>query len=350
MKTIIVTLTLIFFSFAMQEIQAQNDSVQSNKKDSLIIKQEFFEKQKQKIIDEEKGGLKSDLAKIANKLDEKTISLDQANKLKEIAAEKRALNIENRIVILSNKIALEERNGTDVNYTDISDKDKRIDINFGREKTEIYDKRTNSGLVLAVGFNNAIADGQSLNDSDFKVAGSRFFELGWAWKTRVFEDSNWLRLKYGVSLQFNGLKPTEDRFLNVDNEGLLIFSNSDSSLKKSKFKMNNLVVPLHFEFGPSKKIEKEDYYRYSTSGKFKIGVGGYAGIALSRSQKLKYSEQKTGQLERGDFNTNNFVYGLSSYVSLGSVALYAKYDLNPIFKDPNIELRNISLGLRFDID
>jgi len=277
MKTITVVLSLIIFSFIMQEMQAQNDSIASIKNDS-IIKKEFFEKQKQMIIDEEKGGLKSDLAKIANKLDEKTISLDQANKLKETAAEKRALNIENRIVILSNKIALEERNGTDVNYTDISDKDKRIDINFGREKTEIYDKRTNSGLVLAVGFNNAIADGQSLNDSDFKVAGSRFFELGWAWKTRVFDDTNWLRFKYGVSMQFNGLKPTENRSIHVNSDdGVLQFFDTGSNVKKSKFKMNNLVVPLHFEFGPSEKNEKEDYYRYSTKGKFKIGVGDMLG-------------------------------------------------------------------------
>ncbi|WP_026837635.1 hypothetical protein [Gillisia sp. JM1] len=350
MKTIIVTLTLILFSFVMQEMQAQNDSISTSNKDSLIIKKEFFEKQKQKIIDEEKEGLKLDLEEIANRLNKNIIAIDQANVLKENAAKKRALNIENRIIILENRIALEERNGEDVNYLGFFEEDKRIDLNFGNDKSQTFDKRTSSGLVLAVGLNNAISKDQSLNNSDFKVAGSRFFELGWAWKTRVFDDSNWLRLKYGVSLQFNGLKPTEDRIINIDEGGLLEFVDSNSGLEKSKFKMNNLVFPLHFEFGPSKKIEKSDYFRYSTNRKFKIGLGGYAGVALSRSQKLKYSEQNTAQLDRGDFNTNNFVYGLSSYISLGSVALYAKYDLNPIFKDPNIELRNISFGLRFDID
>ncbi len=350
MKTIILSLTLIMFSFAIQEMQAQNDSISSSSQDSLIIKGEFFEKQKQKIIDEEKAALKIDLEGIAYRLEKEMITAIQATAQKEEAAKKRALNIENRISILENQMALEERNGEHVNSLAIFDNGKIIDLNFNKDKTRPQDKRTSSDLVLAVGFNNAISEGQSLNDSDFKVAGSRFFELGWAWKTRVFDNSNWLRFKYGVSMQFNGLKPTEDRFLNVDNDGLLSFSNPNSGLKKSKFKMNNLVVPLHFEFGPSKKIEKEDYYRYSTSGKIKIGIGGYAGIALSRSQKLKYSEQKTGQVDKGDFNTNSFVYGLSSYVSLGGVALYAKYDLNPIFKDPTVELRNISLGLRFDID
>ena len=34
-------------------------------------------------------------------------------------------------------------------------------------------------------------------------------------------------------------------------------------LKKSKFRMDNLVVPIHFEFGPSKVTETEDKIRYS---------------------------------------------------------------------------------------
>jgi len=350
MKTIIVTLTLIFFSFAMQEMQAQNDTIASIKNDS-IIKKEFFEKQKQIIIDEEKAELKLDLEGIAYRLDKGMITAIEANTQKEKAAKKRALNIEDRISILENQLALEERNGEHVNSLALFDNGKIIDLNFNKDKPRPYDKRTSSDLVLAVGFNNAIAKGQSLNDSDFKVAGSRFFELGWAWKTRVFDDTNWLRFKYGVSMQFNGLKPTENRSIHVNSDdGVLQFFDTGSNVKKSKFKMNNLVVPLHFEFGPSEKNEKEDYYRYSTKGKFKIGVGGYAGIAVSRVQKLKFEDTKTRQVDKGDFNTNDFVYGLSSYVSLGGVALYAKYDLNPIFKDPTVELRNVSLGLRFDID
>jgi len=37
-------------------------------------------------------------------------------------------------------------------------------------------------------------------------------------------------------------------------------------------------------------------------------------------------------------------------VSFGNVALYAKYDLSPLFKDQSINQNNISLGLRFDLD
>jgi hypothetical protein len=50
------------------------------------------------------------------------------------------------------------------------------------------------------------------------LEGSRFFEIGLAWRTRVFENSNWLRVKYGFSFQFNGLKPTDNRYFVEDGE------------------------------------------------------------------------------------------------------------------------------------
>ncbi|HSP12233.1 MAG TPA: hypothetical protein VLO29_06880, partial [Salegentibacter sp.] len=214
-----------------------------------------------------------------------------------------------------------------------------------------YDKRTTNDIVLAFGFNNALEEGQSLNDSDFKLAGSRFFEIGWAWKTRVFEKSNWLRLKYGVSFQFNGIKPVDNQIFEQDgNETYLTEFNYD--LKKSKFRMDNLVVPVHFEFGPSTKNEYEDRVRYSTAGKLKIGLGGYAGFNIGERQKLKYEVdgEKIKEKLKNDYNTNDLVYGLSAYMGWGGATLYGKYDLNPIFKDPNRELHNFSLGLRFDVD
>lgn len=123
------------------------------------------------------------------------------------------------------------------------------------------------------------------------------------------------------------------------------------NLKKSKFRTTNLVVPIHFEFGPSKKIEREDYFRYSTYRKFKIGIGGYGGFVIQSLQKLKYTEDGQKQKDKfKDYNTNNFVYGVSSYISWGNVGIYAKYDLSTIFKDQAIDQNNISLGIRFDMD
>jgi hypothetical protein len=205
--------------------------------------------------------------------------------------------------------------------------------------------------VFAAGLNNVIIKGQSLEDSPYKIGGSRFAEIGWAWKTRVFKDNNWVRIKYGVSFQFNGLKPEDNQYF-VDTGSQTELQEYPLELDKSKFRMDNLVIPIHFEFGPSKKIEKEDYFRYSTHNKIKVGLGGYAGINLGSRQKLKFNEdgEDIKQKLKADYNTNTFIYGVSAYIGWRGAALYAKYDLNTIFKDNPVQQRNVSLGLRFDVD
>ena len=66
--------------------------------------------------------------------------------------------------------------------------------------------------------------------------------------------------------------------------------------------------------------------------------------------KFEDNDYKTTQKTKGDYNVNNFVYGLSSYVGYRALSLYCKYDLNPIFQDNLTKENNISLGLRLDLN
>lgn len=348
MKIITMCTVIAVWALALTQCYAQEE----NQKNRI----ELLENSKEQIINNEKDGLKKDLEAINYRLENEEITAAEAEVLKKAAAEKRALNIENKLAIVENKIALLQRNGVG----DDSEIEK-LEINFFADGEIIgfdysprkrkYDRRTTSDFVLAFGLNNVITEGESLNDSDFKVAGSRFAEIGWAWKTRVFKESNWLRVKYGFSFQFNGLKPTDNRYF-VDTGSVTKLQTFETDLDKSKFRVDNLVFPIHFELGPSNKIEKEDYFRYDTHKKIKIGLGGYAGFRLASRQKLKFNDgsQEVKQKFKGDYNVNNFIYGLSAYLGWRGTALYVKYDLNTIFKDNPIEQRNVSLGLRFDMD
>ncbi|SFN55007.1 hypothetical protein SAMN04487989_1011171 [Bizionia echini] len=326
-----------------------------------------LENQKMLVQNEEKALLKEAVEAINVRLDTNEISQEEASELKSAAAEKHALNIENRLAIIDNRIALLERNETVTQDTGANLDGLVIEIGKNKDsdtydtgsiyvgpktkkKPRVYDKRTTSDLVFAIGFNNAIIEGQSLNDSPYKIGGSGFVELGWAWKTRVFENSNAVRFKYGLSVQWNKLDIKDNLYFAEEND-VVTLEEYPLNLSKSKFRTTNLVVPLHFEFGPSKKIERDDYFRYSTYKKFKFGIGGYGGVVLQSLQKLKYDENGSKQKDKfKNYNTNNFVYGLSSYVSWGNVGIYAKYDLSTIFKDQAIDQNNISLGLRFDMD
>ena len=161
--------------------------------------------EKQRIVEQEKNALKFEVRDINKRLENGDISENEAQVLKEEVAKQRALNIENRVAIIDNRIALLERNKGDVLtlseidtiYGDRMRLDLFIDgkpaftFNPRRHKREIkYDRRTYSDFVMAIGLNNALIEGQSLSDSPYKIGGSRFFEMGWQWRTRVFKNSN----------------------------------------------------------------------------------------------------------------------------------------------------------------
>lgn len=350
----------IHLAFILTLISVQYVASQEWYKDRI----EDLNNQKTIIAQQEKEALKDEVQHINERLEKEQISLQEANDLKEAAAKKRALNIENRIAIIDNRIALLERNDGVVmkseNEFSINDSDNGISISWGdgepwtffknHNREPKYDRRTYSDFVFAIGLNNAIIEGQSFEDSPYKIGGSRFAELGWEWRTRVFQNSNFLRLNYGFSFQFNGLKPEDNQYF-VSNEGQTQLQEFEYELKKSKFRMDNLVFPIHLEFGPSKLRKTEKTIRYSLHNQFRLGLGGYGGFNLGTRQKLKYErngENVKDKLKRG-YNTSNLIYGISGYVGFDGVLLYAKYDLNPIFKDAVVEQHNISLGLRFDL-
>lgn len=352
MNTLTKLLVPLIVCFALTATQAQevkNDSIKNAVKTKII---ERLNTQKVGVKNQEKEQLKQKIEAINKRLDKGEITAETAQKLKEDAATLHAKNIENRLAIINNKIELAERNS-------LTSKE-RDSLYFGifkisapniRAKNTKKDIRTTEDIVFAIGFNNTIIDGQSLNDSPYKIGGSGFVELGWAWKTRIFKNTNFWRINYGASIQWNKLDIKNNQYF-VNNNGTIELQEFPENLNKAKFRTTNLVFPVHIEFGPSKKIERKNYFRYSTVNKLKIGLGGYAGLNISSLQKLKYKQDgnRVKDKQKGRLEVNEFVYGLSGYISWGSVALYAKYDLNPLFKNQAIAQNNISLGVRFDMD
>ncbi len=355
MRTIIGIGVFLLSVFVVQQVFAQEEY------QSEI---EQLKQQREQIETQEREALKQEVESINKRLDQGVITAEEAKVLKENAAQKRALNIEDRIAIIDNRIALLERNEghvleTDKNY-DVFEDGVGVSINVGDEpwdpfksntKPPKYDRRTFSDFVIAFGLNNAVIEGQSLNDSPYRTWGSKFFEIGWAWRTRVFNNSNFLRLHYGFSFHFNGLKPENDQIFALNDDGQVELEPFGQRLDKSKFRTDNLVIPVHFEIGPSRKTETENTIRYSIRDQFRLGLGGYGGFNIGHRQKLKYDDNGNRVKEKlkGGLDVNSFVYGLSAYMGVDCFLLYVKYDLQPIFNDSVLEHNNISFGLRFDL-
>ena len=106
MQTITKYLVLLVLSLNVQLINAQDTIQGVNNKDKISTLKSI----KEDIKNQEREFLKIEVEAINLRLDNGDITNEVAEKLKKEAAQKRALNIENRLIIINNKIALLERN------------------------------------------------------------------------------------------------------------------------------------------------------------------------------------------------------------------------------------------------
>ncbi|MBS3737937.1 MAG: hypothetical protein KGY51_02935 [Psychroflexus sp.] len=361
MKTIKKLPILLLFSLFCYSNYAQ-DTTQVKLDDKAKMELAKLEKKLQEIETEEKNKLKKIISELnAQQAKDSLYSSKDFETIKLENAERIAQNIKNRQAIVQNQIDFLKRNGYLSDEVSIDNNDKednriesieiskgRIDFSWKDEDDKKYRNRTQSDLIFAFGLNNAIPSNGGINDSPFKVGGSRFFEIGYLWSSPL-DKKNFFRLDYGFSFQFNGLKPEDDLIFFEDGEQTVLdnFERDGQmiNLDKNKFRQDNLIFPVHLHIN-TKKSSNGDYY---TRSGFNLGFGGFVGLNLNNIQKLKYDFNGDDEKDKfkDDYNTNNFLYGLSAYAGFGDVNLYFTYSLNPIFENNPVDINNVQLGLRF---
>jgi len=112
------------------------------------------------------------------------------------------------------------------------------------------------------------------------------------------------------------------------------------------------VFPAHLEFDFTKTKDRDGKKIFKTHQSIRLGMGGYAGFRIKSKQLLEFDSDghDVTVKEKGGFNTNDFIYGVSAYIGYKATSIYLKYDLNSLFKDNAIKQNNISLGVRFDFN
>jgi len=326
---------------------------------SKVVGQETFESQAKKIADkiekitkDEKEILKQEVEAVNVQLSEGKITQEQAEKRKKELAEARAVIIEEKVTLAQNELNDLVQAKVDGKIKEDSSKVYMISFKHKkRDKDSIYgEKRTTSQFVFAMGLNNTLADGK-LQDSNYRFMGSHFYEWGFTYNSRLLKNDNLLHAKYGLSLMYNNIRPTDNRSFVVDGDQTNLVTNP-THLTESRFRNVYLAVPVHLEFDFTKAEENNGKTYFKTHKSFRFGIGGYAGINVKSKQILKFEEEdlKYKTTVKGDYNVNNFVYGLSSYIGYRELSLYFKYDLNPLFENNLVKENNISLGLRVDLN
>ena len=305
------------------------------------------------ITKEEKEALKTEIEGVNGQLENGALTSAQADAKKQQLAETRAKNIEVRVATA--KKELEELIQEKVDGK-VAEKDNKqtIGITYKRDKKDESkgEKRTTSQLVLAVGANNLVTDGAVAN-SEFGYGRSTFFEWGFTLNTRLLPESNLLHLKYGLSFVYNKLHATDNRyFVDAGEQTVLATYPLGLRAKDTYFKNVFLTLPVHIEFDFSKTETKDDKKVFRSHEGFRVGLGGFVGYNTNSKQYLSYKVDgyRIKEVQKGNWNVDDFNYGLSAYIGYKETSLYVKYDLNPIFKNNAVDQHNISAGVRFDLN
>ena len=331
---------------------------------SKVLGQETFESKAKKIANkiekitkEEKAALKEEVEVVNVQLSEGKITLEQADKRKKELAEARATIIEEKVTEAQNELndLVQQKVDGKIKEDSLTKKYSIVfhvrDRDRDKYKDSIHgEKRTTSQFVFAMGLNNMMVDGK-LQDSNYSFGGSHFYEWGFTYNSRLMKKDNLLHAKYGLSLMYNNIRPTDNRSFVVNGDQTELQTNA-INLDESRFRNVYIVLPLHLEFDFSKPEVSNGKTYFKTHKSFRFGIGGYAGINVKSKQILKFDQDDLDYKTtiKGDYNVNNFIYGLSSYIGYREFSLYAKYDLNPLFQDNLIKENNISLGIRVDLN
>lgn len=305
------------------------------------------------ITKSEKSVLKTEIEAVNQQLDKGEITFEQAMAKKQELANIRAKNIEDKVAIEQQKLNDLVKDKVDGKIIEVfnNTKNKSYTFKFRQKDTIIRsESRTTKQIVFAIGLNNVVTN-NSIANSDFRYFGSHFYEWGITFKTRLSKTNNLLHLKYGVSAVLNNLRPTNNREF-VVNGNQTNLQTSAIKFEDSRFTIAQVIFPIHleFDFTPVSDYRGKPFFR--THENFRFGVGGFLGFSDETTQFSEISINKyyTKTETEGDYNTPNFIYGMSTYVGYKATSFYLKYDLNPLFRNNAVKQNNISLGIRWDLN
>ena len=219
-----------------------------------------------------------------------------------------------------------------------------INVNIKNHREQQKEIFTTSGYTIGFGYN--YMNGDELGINDFSYPNNNYFSLGYQWKTRLDAKNNF-RLLYGVEYQSQGTELNGNRFISQGDQAQI--ADIGFNVEKAKFRQDQLVFPLHLEFGGSKRKEYEDgRIRFQEYDEWNFGIGGFAGFNMSSRLKLKYDldgrEIKETRID--DFDNEVLVYGIDAYIGHGDFTFFGRMNLNNVFKNNSVDAQYVTFGIR----
>ncbi|QXP78933.1 MULTISPECIES: hypothetical protein [Winogradskyella] len=316
------------------------------------------------ITSSEKRTLKKEIKKLDKKVENKEITLESAVLEKKKLAAYHADRINSGVFSqeqklqaliqdkVSGKLELnEDDNEWNTPLISVFEEENFYKDSISGLKVE---KRLTTQFVLAFGINKILNDNSGYYGNGFKSNLLGNSELGFTFKYRFKEETNFWNLKFGLSMMVDDIRPKNDNDILVTNGDETTYQDIGYDLKRSRLDNLSIGLPVHLEIDFSKPQYHEKTgktYLRSQRG-FRAGLGGYFSVRLHTSQFIRYKQDGSNfrLTEKDDFNMHTFNFGPSIYMGYRDVSLYVKYNVNPIFKNNPEDINKLSIGLRLDIN
>ncbi|UYZ64039.1 PorT family protein [Hymenobacter weizhouensis] len=224
-------------------------------------------------------------------------------------------------------------NGSDRVEVHLGSTPKDDSINNARRKAkqeERANRAVRSNFNLNLGLNAWVNQAGSTTTDvqpDLRPFGSRYLSLNWHYDIRVGRRGSPLYLVTGPELAFNNyMLDGNYQFADADNRTEIAQAPAGRELEKSKLAVTTINLPLMAKLSFQNKKGKDA---------FRIGAGGFVGYRLGSHTKLKYEQdgRTRKDKDRGGYNLQDFQYGVQGIIGIRGIELFAKYNLNEVFKD-----------------
>jgi hypothetical protein len=229
----------------------------------------------------------------------------------------------------------------DVDYDETKSK-TTVRVNRQSDSTQVrseqqreekkFSRSTKLSLDVDLGLNTFINSQPYLDpllqpvDYDLRPLGSRYVSVNTHIAPRIGGPSSPLHLRSGLEFAFNNFMFDENITLREIDNQTVFFYEPDRTFQKTKLATSSVNVPL---------MVMLRFKNQKGNDGFTLAAGGFVGHRLGSHTKVKYSEdgRTNKDKDRGNFNLTDVQYGTNFIIGFGSLQLFAKYNMNPLFRD-----------------
>ncbi|WP_426059230.1 outer membrane beta-barrel protein [Hymenobacter sp. B1770] len=258
----------------------------------------------------------------------------------------------NRVDVMLNKtfgvtVTTDDKGSKSYNTSEGKSKEERIAQRDSARLKKIKNKRTSAELVVDLGV-NALINQKALDTTpgqseapDLRTEGSRYVNIGLDWNTRLGGKRSPMSLTFGPHFAFNNyMLNGNTKWVNDNGITSVVRETDGRQYQKSKLGTSSVNLPVML------RLQLRDKHYKST---FALGAGGFVGYRIKSWTKLKYTTDGNTlkDKEDGSYNMENFLYGVQGTIGYGSLELFAKYNMNSLFRaNAGPDTQVLSFGLR----